>query len=159
MSKSLEQYETLDMLSLKLLSGHDEFKGSFGISRIQRLLRIGYNRAALLAERALNEGLLERCDSPSHHLTFSTAKQCDIDLEALAIMLGRESFESDIETAMHFRKNRTFSEREEQDAVYANTSIKITLAPCGNVENVYWEKVTSEADGRLGLEDMEEAVC
>lgn len=45
---------------LKRLQQCSEFKDSFGISRVQRVMRIGYNRAAHLIEAAIEKGILTR---------------------------------------------------------------------------------------------------
>lgn len=46
---------------LKRLQQCSEFKNlTFGVSRIQRVMRIGYNRAAHLVEVAIEKGILIR---------------------------------------------------------------------------------------------------
>ncbi len=46
---------------LKKLQSQEEFQSqSFGVSRVQRYLRIGYNRASSLVNTALERGILVR---------------------------------------------------------------------------------------------------
>ena len=71
MTQTLEEYQRADMAALKAFASDENFKGNFGISRIQRYLRIGYNRASYLAEAAVKEGVLVRCESPVYHFSFS----------------------------------------------------------------------------------------
>jgi DNA segregation ATPase FtsK/SpoIIIE-like protein len=53
---------------LEQLKIHAEFKdNSFGITRIQRYLKIGYNRACQLVDAAIEQGVLVR-DSDKEYL-------------------------------------------------------------------------------------------
>lgn len=45
---------------LEHLKGSNLMQDSFGISRIQRMMRIGYNRSAHLVDRAIESGVLVR---------------------------------------------------------------------------------------------------
>ncbi len=54
---------------LKALQTREEFKDDwFGPSRIQRVMRFGYNRSLLLLEIAYGRGILER--SPNSEFLF-----------------------------------------------------------------------------------------
>ncbi|EGQ9107533.1 hypothetical protein GA047_13470 [Vibrio cholerae] len=68
---------------LKAIQELEEFKGlTFGISRIQRVMKIGYNRAAILVEAAIEKGILVRDKDREWMVKLSEEKneyycQCD----------------------------------------------------------------------------------
>lgn len=68
---SIEEYERHDMSCLKALKTHNDFKDGFGIARLQRHLKIGYNRASRLIEAGLADGVLIRCSYPSHFVKYA----------------------------------------------------------------------------------------
>ncbi|OES24479.1 ftsk gamma domain protein [Alteromonas macleodii] len=70
MAISLAEYEAFDLEFLTGLKTEPDFQETFGISRVQRHGRIGYNRAARLVEVGVEKGLLARCDNPTYHFRF-----------------------------------------------------------------------------------------
>ncbi|MCY9861385.1 hypothetical protein OTK49_02490 [Vibrio coralliirubri] len=57
-------HQDADQLSVMALASHQEIvtQSPFGISRIQRLLKWNYNRAAHACDRLLEQGILVRSD-------------------------------------------------------------------------------------------------
>lgn len=62
---------TNDDIALLKLRERDDMQDEFGISRVQRVLRWGYNRAARAVERALHSGSLVRSEQCKYHYHFS----------------------------------------------------------------------------------------
>lgn len=56
----LAEMDGLDDEYLEYLKDSLSMQDSFGISRIQRMMRIGYNRSAHLVDRAIEKGILVR---------------------------------------------------------------------------------------------------
>lgn len=51
--------------NIKIIKSNPEkFSGEFGVSRLQRVIRISYNQAAHTCEKALNQGLFDRASKP-----------------------------------------------------------------------------------------------
>jgi DNA segregation ATPase FtsK/SpoIIIE-like protein len=71
---SIEDYERHDMSCLKELKSHKDFKNGFSISRLQRHLKIGYNRASRLVDAGLTGGVLVRCSCPAHFVKCSGSR-------------------------------------------------------------------------------------
>lgn len=69
--RTLNQYQEQDLEVLKGLKDSEQFVGSFGISRVQRLLRIGYNRAARLVDFGVELGILVRDIEKQHLVKFA----------------------------------------------------------------------------------------
>lgn len=65
--KRLKEFHDQDDEYLEYLRDSALMQDSFGISRIQRMMRIGYNRAAILVDRAIESGVLVR-DSKQERL-------------------------------------------------------------------------------------------
>lgn len=57
---TLDEYEKHDLESLIALKSHDDFQGEFGITKLQRNLKIGYNRSSRLQELGVSQGILTR---------------------------------------------------------------------------------------------------
>ncbi len=53
------------------LRTRDDMQDDFGVSRVQRVLRWGYNRAARAIERALHSGALVRSEQCEYRYHFS----------------------------------------------------------------------------------------
>ena len=58
MSMSVEQIEKNDLEILKKLRTHDQFQDKFGCTKLQRHLKIGYNRSYRLIENGIQAGIL-----------------------------------------------------------------------------------------------------
>lgn len=70
MAMTLEQYEQHDLETLKQLKDKSEFQEPFGVSRLQRYLKIGYNRAARTIEAGLKDGVLVHCENTPYAVKF-----------------------------------------------------------------------------------------
>ncbi|KTG21963.1 hypothetical protein AUR67_00350 [Pseudoalteromonas sp. XI10] len=69
--RTLNQYKEQDLEALKGLKGSAGLTGLFGISRVQRSLRIGYNRAAHLVDLGIDLGILVRDVKEQHLVKFA----------------------------------------------------------------------------------------
>lgn len=69
-----------DLESLKAIKVDALRSSSFSISRIQRYMRIGYNRAVLLREYALEKGVLVIDENNKHLVKFNDSIKCALKL-------------------------------------------------------------------------------
>jgi len=60
-----------DLEKLKLLEHAGVFRIVFGVTSIQRNVRIGYNRACYLRDHAIEKGVLVRCEHAEHLVMFT----------------------------------------------------------------------------------------
>lgn len=67
----LNVYNNQDDEMLLANINHELLSSPFGISQIQRVLRFGYNRAAHLVDRAIENGILVRSDEHPYIVRFS----------------------------------------------------------------------------------------
>ena len=67
----LNEFHKQDDEMLLANINHKLLSGTFGIIRIQRVLRIGYSRAAHLVDRSIESGILVRSDEHPYMVRFS----------------------------------------------------------------------------------------
>lgn len=84
LSKLNEYHKKDDELLLANIN-HELLSGTFGISRIQRVLRIGYNQAAHLVDRAIESGILVRIDDYPHMARFSDEMRKKMDIKMCVV--------------------------------------------------------------------------
>lgn len=98
---------------------HELLSGTFGISRIQNVLRIGYNQAAHLVDRSIENGILVRPDDYPHMARFSDKirKKMDIKMENLPIINNLISLSEAIEKEFHEKVKIGMSQEGVFDAV------------------------------------------
>lgn len=70
MTKTLSEFEVLDMKDLKALINAERFQLPFGPSALQRELLIGYHKAASLIQSGIKEGVLYIPDNAPHLVAF-----------------------------------------------------------------------------------------
>lgn len=69
---TLESMDESDLNLLKDMKKHPEFnQGPFGITRIQRHLRFGYNRSVRLQDAGIKAGILVRVQEKQYLTVFA----------------------------------------------------------------------------------------
>ncbi|MCY9874020.1 hypothetical protein [Vibrio barjaei] len=63
-----------DDIDVAALKEHPEFQDEFGVSRVQRYLRWGYNRAARACERAIASQVIVQCYPNDYQMRFNKDK-------------------------------------------------------------------------------------
>jgi len=96
LTKKLNEFHSQDDGALLDHINHDLLSGDFGISRIQRVLRIGYNRAAHLVDRSIESGTLVRPDGYPHMVRFNDEirKKMDIKMCVVECLECEKEFET-----------------------------------------------------------------
>ena len=79
--KKLNEFHKQDDELLLANINHELLSGTFGISRIQKALRIGYNRAAHLVDRSIENGILVRPDEYPHMARFGDEMRKKMDIK------------------------------------------------------------------------------
>ena len=81
----LNEFHKQDDEMLLANINHKLLSGTFGIIRIQRVLRIGYNRAAHLVDRSIESGILVRSDEHPYMVRFSDEMRKKMDIKMCVV--------------------------------------------------------------------------